>query len=657
MELRVATKDDFDNLKAPSDPQISPDGETVAFVISTREDDSSKTNVWTIPVGGGEPRQLTAGPGSDTAPRWSPDGRTLAFVSDRGKDQADVYVDDWQIKTRMPSKESQIYLLPWDGGEAVQLTSIEGGVHPPRNLDPFVWSSDGRNIAFLNTDQLTEEEKKRIEDKDDPIEFEQRPKYTGLYVVDLETREVKRVSPDVVHVWEFAWSLDDSEFAAVSSDLPYEGSWFTSCRLVAFSYDGDRLRTLHQSGRQVAMPAWSPDGKQVAFLSSNYSDRGTVDGGVFIVPADGGTARELSAGHPASVRKVVWSQDGSRLLTTATEQGGMSLAEIDVATGERQSLWHAPAGISDASSFDGTGEVFPIIRDDPTVPKDVWLVRREDDGLEWTQLTALNPQTAELAVGESKSVQWNSTDGMEIQGWLTLPVKAPGGGPYPLMVMPHGGPTGGSTPHYTIGGLAYELGAEGIAIFSPNFRGSVGFGLEFAEANIGDMGGMDWHDVDSGIDYLVEQGIADPDRIGIGGGSYGGYMAAWAVTQSKRFKAAVPRAGIYDWRAFHGNSYLNGWEVVHYGGKEPRDVLDLWEKFSPINYVRSVETPTLIVHGEIDLSCPVEGAYAFYRGLKDAGVETELVVYPRGGHGITERVHEQDQKRRSVEWIVDRLLD
>ena len=183
-------------------------------------------------------------------------------------------MDDWQIKTLTPSKETQVYLLPVDGGEAVRLTSIEGGVLSPRNLGPFVWSSDGRRIAFLNTDQMTDEEKRRIDEKDDPIEFEQRPKYTRLYVVDVCTGEVECVSPDGLQVWEFAWSVDNSEFVVVSSDLPYEGSWFTSCRLVAFSSGGEGLRTLHESRRQVAMPAWSPDGAQVAFLSSNYSDRG-----------------------------------------------------------------------------------------------------------------------------------------------------------------------------------------------------------------------------------------------------------------------------------------------------------------------------------------------------------------------------------------------
>ena len=655
MALKIATQEDIDNLRTPGDPQVSPDGGTVAFVLPTRSGDKTVTNVWAVSTDGGEPRRLTAGPGSDTAPRWSPDGKTLAFLSDRAKDRADVYVDDWQIKTLTPSKETQIYLLPVDGGEAVRLTSIEGGVLSPRNLGPFVWSADGRRIAFLNTDQMTDEEKRRIDEKDDPIEFEQRPKYTRLYVVDVSTGEVECVSPDGLQVWEFAWSADNREFAAVSADLPYEGSWFTSCRLVAFGADGEGLRTLHESRRQVAMPAWSPGGEEVAFLSSNYSDRGAVDGGVFVVSSQGGPARELSAGHRASARYLVWSEDGSQLLTTATEQGGMALAEIDVATGERTSLWHELASISDACGFDATGNVFAVAREDSVTPKDLWLVRRDGGALEWTQLTRCNPQAEEFAIGVTESIRWKSTDGMEIQGLLTRPVETSTDGPYPLMVTPHGGPTGGVTPHYYVG-RSYRLLAKGIAVFSPNFRGSVGFGLEFAEANVGDMGGMDWHDVNSGIDYLVEQGIADPERIGIGGGSYGGYMSAWAVTQSTRFKAAVPRAGIFDWRAFHGKSYLNGWEVVHYGGTEPWDVLDLWEKFSPINHVRNVETPTLIVHGDLDLSCPVEGAYAFYRALVDLGVETELVVYPREGHGVTEKAHSKDQTRRSEQWIIDRLI-
>ena len=333
----------------------------------------------------------------------------------------------------------------------------------------------------------------------------------------------------------------------------------------------------------------------------------------------------------------------------------MGLAEIDIITGERASLWQGLESISNVSSFDRTGAVLPVTREDPTKPKDVWIVKRTPEELEWSQLTRLNPQAAEFEVRAAESVRWKSVDGLEIQGLLTRPIGASHDGPYPLLVEAHGGPCSIGKSDYGITSLWYGLVANGVAVFQPNFRGTIGFGLEFAEANIGDMGGMDWQDINSGIDYLVEQGIADPDRLGIAGGSYGGYMTAWAVTQSSRFKAAVMSAGISDWRSFHGTSRLTGWEVIHYGGSHVPEVLDLWEKFAPMNYVQNVRTPTLIVHGEKDLDVPVEQAYAFFRALKDRGVETELVVYPREAHGIKERAHRLDKTRRSVQWLLDRL--
>ena len=653
--MRIASQEEIEGLKTVTDPRISPHGELVAFVVSTTAGDEKRTDIWAVPAGGGDQRQFTAGRGSDTAPRWSPDGRTLAFLSDRAKDKADAYPNEWSIKTQTPQKENQIYLLPTDGGEAVPLTTVDGGVHTPPNLDPFAWSSDGTRIAFLNTDPPTEDERRRIKDKDDSVEFENNPKSTRLYVVDVETRDVRCVSPDGLQVWEFAWSPNDEQFVVVSSDLPFESSWFKSSRLVAFSARDGVSRTLHQARRQVQMPAWSPDGSQVTFLSSNYSDRGDVDGGVFLVASEGGQARELSSGHGASDRYLLWSADGTKLLTTATEQGGMGVAEIDLATGKRTSLWRGLEGISDVTSLDRTGQAASVTREDNTRPKDVWIIRRTDNELEWSQLTRLNPQTVDFDAETAKSVRWKSVDGLEIQGLLKRPIGLSGDGPLPLLVVAHGGPCWVNRPQYGITDLWYGMVANGVAIFEPNFRGTAGFGLEFAEANIGDMGGMDWQDIVSGIDYLVEQGIADPDRLAIAGGSYGGYMTAWAVTQSTRFKAAVMNAGISDWRSFHGTSRLNGWEVVHYGGSQPSDVLELWERFSPINYVDNVTTPTLIVHGEQDLDVPVEQAYAFFRALRDRGVETELVVYPRQGHGTEETAHRLDKTRRSIQWVLDRL--
>lgn len=650
--FKVASENDIENLKSVTDLRISFDGENVVFVMSS----NGSKNIWIASTKNGETKQLTTGIGSDEVPRWSPDGKTLAFVSNRySKNHS--YIDDWQIKTRSASKENQIYLLPMDSGESTKLTSVPNGIVKPRNLDAFVWSADGRRIAFLSTDPFTQDEEKRFEDKDDAFEFEKNPKYTRIYVIDLETGETTCVSPEGLHVWEFSWSPDNTTFAVISSDFPYESSWFTSCRLVTFSENLENKPViLHQSKRQIAMPKWSPDGNQIAFLSSNYSDRGSVDGDLFAISSTGNNFKHVTLGSRFSVRNFIWNGDCSSVFSTCTDQGGMSLIEIDLISSGQKYFWNELATISDDCVFDNSKTRFAVVREDIANPKDIWIVDKNSDELSWKQLTKINPEAEVFLIPKMETVRWQSIDGKEIQGLLFYPLNSEESNEaYPLYLAAHGGPTSSITPNYALGRW-YNLLANGISVFVPSFRGSTGFGLDFAEANIGDLGGMDWHDINSGIDSLVAKGIADPDRLAIGGGSYGGFMTAWAVTQTTRFKAAVARAGIYDWRAFHGKSYINGWEVVHFGGSDFSDVIELWEKFSPINYVNNVTTPTLILHGELDLTCPVEGAYAFHRSLKDLDVETKLVVYPREGHGTEEKIHKVDEKQRHDNWIINRLI-
>ena len=381
---RALTPEDVLSFKLVADAQLSPDGDAVAFVVgdSFKTDGKyQKSNLWTVSAWGGDARQLTGGPRSATSPRWSPDGETLAFLSDRAEDG-----------------QRQIYLLPTGGGEALRATDVEGSIS--RGLS---WSPDGKSIAFLKRDPDTEDEKRRKDEKDDVIEFEKHPKYTRLYVMEVESESVSCVSPEGLQVWEFCWSPTGQEVAAVASDLPFEQAWYT-CRLVKFSLSGGPATTLHQSKRQVARPVWSPDGGLIAFLSSNWSDQGVVGGGVFVVPSDGGDARELSASHIASASWLHWSDDSQRLVTAAHERGGIGLAEIDVGSGIRTSLWSGEAVFAEPQrpqfSMDSDGN-FAVVREDDESPRDVWLASPAATGLEWRRLTHLHPQAEEIDIAST----------------------------------------------------------------------------------------------------------------------------------------------------------------------------------------------------------------------------------------------------------------
>ena len=228
----------------------------------------------------------------------------------------------------------------------------------------------------------------------------------------------------------------------------------------------------------------------------------------------------------------------------------------------------------------------------------------------------------------------------------------------PLVCLVHGGPTSQHANQYHAGSggsNAQLLANAGFAVLLPNPRGSVGWGLEFAESNVGDQGGMDWQDIMRGVDYCIEQSIADPERLALTGGSFGGYITAWGVTQTDRFKAAVMYDGVCDWRSLHGMSEIPAWPRIFYRGADAWDPDGLYRDFSPITHIKNVTTPTLIIHGEKDVLCPVEQAYQFHRGLKDEGVEVELVIHPREPHGHKERNHIRDAANRTVEWMVKHL--
>jgi dipeptidyl aminopeptidase/acylaminoacyl peptidase len=271
--------------------------------------------------------------------------------------------------------------------------------------------------------------------------------------------------------------------------------------------------------------------------------------------------------------------------------------------------------------------------------------------MEWRQLTHIQPPTDGLPQGETRVLRWQAADGLAIQGLLILPVGYQEGQRVPTITWVHGGPAGLYTQGFNLAGRGLQLfAAAGYAVFMPNPRGSTGWGVDFTEANIGDLGGRDYEDIIAGLDYIIALGIADSERLAIGGWSYGGFMTAWAVSQTSRFKAAIAGAPITHWRSFHGIAEIGTWDAISYRAS-PYAAGGPYDRFSPIQHVANVRTPTLLIHGQDDIIVPVSQSYEFFRALKDQGVPTELVVYPREPHGPRERAHKLDRLRRFVEWF------
>ena len=639
MSTRQLIPEDVLSFQNVADAQISPDGAQVAFVIGDSFKSGSKwskSNIWIVAADGGEPRQLTDGPRTDSLPRWSPDGKWLAFLTDRHKDG-----------------QRQVALLDIETGEITDLTDVEGVVPSPRGLNSLQWSPDGQALAFLMEDPDTEDEREKKKTKDDAILFEQNPKYVRVWSVSVENRELACVSPDDLQIWEFAWSPDAGSLAAVVSDLPYEWAWYSN-RLVRFDLGGE-ASTIVKPQRPLAFPCWSPSGSRLSYISASWSDRGCVAGDIWIVDADGNDSpADVTEGAVASFGWVHWISE-NELLTIAHERGGIGIHRVDLDSGEPPtSLWWEQVSVTESAwpRFSrSTNGRLAVVMEDADNPREVWVGDDPQGAIQWSRCTQLHSQAAEITIGQTEVHHWKGADGWEMQGLVIKPVGYEPGRTYPLVMWVHGGPTGVSGSRYQAASLWNQLLAnQEYAVFLPNYRGSVGWGLEFSESNLGDMGGKDFEDMMLGIDSLIESGLADADRLAIAGWSYGGFTAAWAVSQTDRFKAAVMGAGISHWLSFHGRSCLSDWDAIYYQAS-PYDSNGPFQRFSPLTYYDQLNTPTLILHGEVDQDVPVEQSQLFYRALKDKGVPTELVVYPREPHGVTERAHLLDMSRRVIDWL------
>ncbi|MEW6732025.1 MAG: S9 family peptidase [Acidobacteriota bacterium] len=632
---RPVTGEDSVMLKRPQDAQISPDGKWVSFHYSEPKLKTAPRNsdIWIVSTTGGEPRKLTNAPKQDGRARWSPDGKWLAFLSDR---------DD--------SGKTQIFLIRIDGGEAIALTNQKASV------SAHSWSPDGKRIAFLMTDPPSPEEEQRLRDRDDTQMFDDNFKYQRLYTVEVASGKVVQVTNMAANVWEYDWSPDGSKFVIAVSDTPRIDESYVRVRLETISSTGGpSTKLVSPSGKfpgKMRVPCWSPNGETIAYLASGAEGREPYAGCIWVVPSSGGQPKNLTERFTGTFTELNWLPN-NQILGLAIESVHHSLQLVSPSNGEMKPLLAASEGavLRPELSISADGKQLVMIKQDAKRPDDVWIKNIGNNSL--TQVTRLNPNSEEWEWGSTEVVRWKARDGLEIEGILVKPLNYQTGQRYPLLVHVHGGPEAAELNGFHLGysDWGYLMSARGYAVLMPNYRGSIGRGVSFGMADQGDMGGKEFTDIMDGIDMLIQRGIVDGNRMGISGWSYGGYMTAWAVTQTDRFKLGIMGAGIANWVSFMSQTdipYENA--EAHWGDALFKDS-KIYADRSPVEHVAKARTPVLILHGAADPRVPLAQGQEFYARLRFQGVTTSLAIYPREGHGLGEAAHQLDAIRRMNEWV------
>jgi dipeptidyl aminopeptidase/acylaminoacyl peptidase len=598
---------------------FSPDGLRAVFVVAEpAAGKDRRSDIWLYDSRTQATRKLTAAGKRDSQPRWSPDGQTIAFISARG------------------DEKPQVYLLPMNGGEAQPLTAAEAGVNA------FEWSPTGGGIAYVAQDPSPESAAKAA--GDDEIVASEGFGPQRLSVIDLHSKTARKVlSGDRWAIGMFAWTPGGERLVATASDgFRPEG---VINRLFEISAAEGAMREIGTlEGVEFSDLRVSPDGRLAAFIGSGD---GPMPHDLYVQPLAGGAARNLTgAGSPAGVDRPVidpaWT--GPSALTFATEEGfGGAVYSLSTASGRARELRRFRD--QSVSSFAVSGDRMIYAKASSVAPVEVWASM---GGTE-RQVTNLHPGFTALV--EPQLIKYPGADGFEIEAQVFTPPGATGASP--LVVLVHGGPTGRWS--HSLNNWAQLLVREGIVVLAPNIRGSVGYGYAFVKSNRADWGGGDFRDVMAGVDHMIAQGIADPARLGIAGWSYGGYMSAWAVTQTQRFKAAVVGAAMLDLETQWGTEEAS---IIPYDSwyvGTPWNNRADFARMSPITHVKNVTTPTLLLVGEDDPVDPIAQSRQFFRALRMNGVEAELVVYPREGHRINEELHARDVLTRTTRWLADHV--
>jgi dipeptidyl aminopeptidase/acylaminoacyl peptidase len=612
------------------DVALSPNGTHVAWVQSTAATTSKQTYI--RETSGNVSAKLVkipiSGDRTDFDPVWSPDSKTLAFFS--------------SAKQR---DQRQLWTVNADGSGAKKITNLNGYAARPR------WSHDGKQIAFLY-----------IEGAGGGGPLMAAPATTGVIdtaihnqriaVLDVASGQMRQVSPPNLHIYDYDWSPNDRTFVATAAPGPGDNNWWIA-QIYTIDTAKGNATPIYKPWFQVAVPHWSPDGKSIAFIEGLMSDEGFHGGDLFTMSADGRDVTNRTSSRKASVNSFFW-QAPDRILLVEYVGGGSAVSELSLTNNSAQTIWKGPEGIHAFGNFPNfalskDGKISAVVRSTYNSPPEVFA----GPVGEWRQLTN-NNAGLQANWGKAESIEWTN-EGFNIQGWLIRPGKIEPDKKYPMVVLIHGGPSSLTTSEWPASfGMARAiiaaLSTRGYFVLLPNPRGSYGQGEDFTRGNVKDFGGGDLRDDLAGIDAAIKNYPIDPNRLGVTGWSYGGFMTMWTVTQTDRFHAAVAGAGIANWQSYYGQNLIDQWMIPFFGASVYDDPA-VYEKSSPIRFIKNVKTPTLVIVGERDAECPASQSYEFWHALKTFGVPTKLIIYPGEGHMFIDPKQQVDRLEQTVAWF------
>jgi dipeptidyl aminopeptidase/acylaminoacyl peptidase len=612
------------------DLALSPDATHIAWVQSTAATISRQTHIREI--SGDAPAKLVdipiTGDRTDFDPAWSPDSKTLAFFSSEGE-----------------RGQRQLWLVKAAGSDPKKLTSLNGYATRPR------WSHNGKQIAFLY-----------IEGAGGGGPLMAAPATTGVIdtaihnqriaVLDITSGQLRPVSPPDLHIYDYDWSPDDKMFVATAAPGPGDNNWWIA-QIYTIGTAKGNATAIYKPWFQVAVPCWSPDGKSIAFIQGLMSDEGFHGGDLFTMALDGRDVVNRTSSRKTSINSFFW-QTSDRILLVEYVGGGSAISELNLRNNLAQTIWKGPQGIHAFGNFPD----FSLSRDGKVAAAELSEYNSPPEIFagpigEWRQLTN-NNDGLRATWGKAESVEWTN-EGSKIQGWLVPPGKVEPGKKYPMVVLIHGGPSSLTTSEWPASfgmsrAIIAALSTSGYYVLLPNPRGSYGQGEDFTRANVQDFGGGDLRDDLVGVDAAIGKYPIDPNRLGVTGWSYGGFMTMWTVTQTNRFRAAVAGAGIANWQSYYGQNLIDQWMIPFFGASV-YDEPDVYEKSTPIRFIKNVKTPTLVIVGERDAECPASQSYEFWHALKTLGVPTKLIIYPGEGHMFIEPTHQADRLEQTVGWF------